>query len=100
MCIDHAQQRMKASRKVARKKVTSGPALPGKLADCSTQDVMAGELFLVGGDSAGGSAKQARGRGTHAIMPLRGQIPNTPEVHSHHILSTQHMHGIARGLGV
>src|SRR5690606_30914252 len=74
MCINHAQARMKASKKVARKKVTQGPALPGKLADCSTQDVLAGELFLVEGDSAGGSAKQARDREFQAIMPLRGKI--------------------------
>jgi topoisomerase-4 subunit B len=100
LCISNAQSRMKASKKVARKKITSGPALPGKLADCSTQDVMAGELFLVEGDSAGGSAKQARDRETQAIMPLRGKILNTWEIDSNEILASQEVHDIAVAIGV
>ena len=100
MCINNAQRRMKASKKVVRKKITSGPALPGKLADCSTQDVLAGELFLVEGDSAGGSAKQARDRETQAIMPLRGKILNTWEVDSGEILASQEVHDIAVAVGV
>jgi topoisomerase-4 subunit B len=100
LCINNAQSRLKASKKVERKKITSGPALPGKLADCSTQDVMAGELFLVEGDSAGGSAKQARDRETQAIMPLRGKILNTWEVDSNEILGSQEVHDIAVALGV
>ena len=100
LCISHAQRRLKASKRVARKKVTSGPALPGKLADCSTEDVMAGELFLVEGDSAGGSAKQARDREFQAIMPLRGKILNTWEVDSAEILGSQAVHDIAIALGV
>jgi len=100
MCIDNAQQRLKASKLVVRKKITQGPALPGKLADCSTSEVMAGELFLVEGDSAGGSAKQARDRETQAIMPLRGKILNTWEVESGEILASQEVHDIATAIGV
>jgi topoisomerase-4 subunit B len=100
MCISNAQQRLKASKLVVRKKVTQGPALPGKLADCSVQDVFAGELFLVEGDSAGGSAKQARNRETQAIMPLRGKILNTWEVGSNEILASQEVHDIATAVGV
>lgn len=100
LCISNAQVRLKASKQVARKKVTSGPALPGKLADCSTQDVMSGELFLVEGDSAGGSAKQARDREFQAILPLRGKILNTWEVDSSEILASQTVHDIAIALGV
>ncbi len=100
LCISNAQSRLKDSKKVARKKVTSGPALPGKLADCSTEDAMAGELFLVEGDSAGGSAKQARDREFQAIMPLRGKILNTWEVDSSEILGSQTVHDIAIALGI
>lgn len=100
MCIQNAQSRLKASKKVVRKKITQGPALPGKLADCATQDAMTGELFLVEGDSAGGSAKQARDRVTQAIMPLRGKILNTWEVDSSEILASQEVHDIAVAIGV
>lgn len=100
LCINNAQKRLKASKKIARKKVTSGPALPGKLADCSGSDIMNAELFLVEGDSAGGSAKQARDREYQAIMPLRGKILNTWEVDSNQILASQEVHDIAVALGV
>ncbi|WP_097458549.1 DNA topoisomerase IV subunit B [Mangrovitalea sediminis] len=98
--INNAQRRLRASRKVARKKVTSGPALPGKLADCTGADASRGELFLVEGDSAGGSAKQARDREFQAIMPLRGKILNTWEVDSGEILASQEVHDIAVAIGV
>ncbi|MDA7773678.1 DNA topoisomerase IV subunit B [Pseudomonadales bacterium] len=100
LAINNAQARLRAGKKVARKKVTSGPALPGKLADCSCQDAMQGELFLVEGDSAGGSAKQARDRETQAIMPLRGKILNTWEVDSSEILASQEVHDISVALGI
>ena len=100
LCISNAQKRMRASKKVVRKKVTSGPALPGKLADCSGVDAMRSELFLVEGDSAGGSAKQARDREYQAIMPLRGKILNTWEVDSSEILASQEVHDIAVAVGV
>ncbi|MCM2680395.1 DNA topoisomerase IV subunit B [Echinimonas agarilytica] len=100
MCINNAQRRMRSRAKVTRKKVTSGPALPGKLTDCSSDDPMRGELFLVEGDSAGGSAKQARDREFQAIMPLRGKILNTWEVESEQILASQEVHDIAVALGI
>ncbi len=100
LAITSAQARLRAGKKVARKKLTSGPALPGKLADCSCSDAMMGELFLVEGDSAGGSAKQARNRETQAIMPLRGKILNTWEVDSSEILSSQEVHDISVALGI
>ncbi|WP_461537592.1 DNA topoisomerase IV subunit B [Spongorhabdus nitratireducens] len=100
MCISHAQSRMRKAKKVARKKVTQGPALPGKLADCASQDVTRTELFLVEGDSAGGSAKQARDREFQAIMPLRGKILNTWEVDSAEVLGSQEIHDISVALGV
>ncbi|MGA8262427.1 MAG: DNA topoisomerase IV subunit B [Arenicellales bacterium] len=98
--IDTAQARMRAGKRVERKKVTTGPALPGKLADCSGQDFDRTELFLVEGDSAGGSAKQARDREYQAIMPLRGKILNTWEVDSGEVLASQEVHDIAVALGV
>ncbi len=100
LAISNAHKRMRSRKKVARKKVTSGPALPGKLSDCSGQDIMAGELFLVEGDSAGGSAKQARDKEFQAIMPLRGKILNTWEVDSGEILGSQEVHDISVALGL
>lgn len=100
LAISKAQERLRAGKKVARKKVTTGPALPGKLADCACQDAMEGELFLVEGDSAGGSAKQARDRQIQAIMPLRGKILNTWEVDSAEILASQEVHDISVALGI
>ncbi|TLM77292.1 DNA topoisomerase IV subunit B [Microbulbifer harenosus] len=100
LCISNAQKRLRSAKKVARKKVTQGPALPGKLADCSSGDASRSELFLVEGDSAGGSAKQARDREFQAIMPLRGKILNTWEVDSNEILASQEVHDIAVALGV
>ncbi|MCG8015959.1 MAG: DNA topoisomerase IV subunit B [Candidatus Thiodiazotropha sp. 'RUGA'] len=100
LAINSAQSRMRAGRKVARKKVTQGPALPGKLADCSAVDPTRSELFLVEGDSAGGSAKQARDREYQAIMPLRGKILNTWEVDPADVLASQEVHDISVAIGV
>ena len=100
MAISSAQRRLRAAKKVARKKLVSGPALPGKLADCSSQDLNLTELFLVEGDSAGGSAKQAREREYQAILPLRGKILNTWEVSPEQVLASQEVHDIAVALGI
>ena len=100
LVIAQAQSRLRQAKKVVRKKITQGPALPGKLADCSSQDSMRGELFLVEGDSAGGSAKQARDREFQAILPLRGKILNTWEVDSEQILASQEVHDIAVAMGI
>ena len=100
LAISHAQKRLRASKQVARKKITQGPALPGKLADCSASDLERTELFLVEGDSAGGSAKQARDRVFQAIMPLRGKILNTWEIAAEDVLSSQEVHDIAVAIGV
>jgi topoisomerase IV subunit B len=100
LAIDNALKRQKARKKVARRKVTSGPALPGKLADCSSTDLDETELFLVEGDSAGGSAKQARNREYQAIMPLRGKILNTWETDPDQVLRSQEVHDLAIAIGV
>lgn len=98
--IENAEKRLRAGKMIARKKITQGPALPGKLADCSLQDLSRCELFLVEGDSAGGSAKQARDRQFQAVMPLRGKILNTWEVDSAEVLASQEVHDIAVAIGM
>ena len=98
--IANAQKRLRLARKIVRRKVSGGPSLPGKLADCASQDPTQSELFLVEGDSAGGSAKQARNRDTQAIMPLRGKILNTWEVDPGQVMASQEVHDIALAIGV
>jgi topoisomerase-4 subunit B len=100
LAIENAQSRLRAGKKVVRKKVAAGPALPGKLADCTSTDTERSELFLVEGDSAGGSAKQARDRIYQAIMPLRGKILNTWEVDPAEVLASQEVHDISIAIGV
>ena len=98
--IANAQERAKAAQRVVRKRIAGGPALPGKLADCASQDPRRSELFLVEGDSAGGSAKQARDKDFQAIMPLRGKILNTWELEPGEIGSSEEVHNISVALGV
>jgi topoisomerase-4 subunit B len=98
--IANAQERAKAAQKVVRKRLTAGPALPGKLADCTSQDPRRSELFLVEGDSAGGSAKQAREKEFQAIMPLRGKILNTWELDAGEIAGSAEVHDISVALGI
>lgn len=100
LVIEKAGKRLKAAKKVERKKITSGPALPGKLADCVGLERENSELFIVEGDSAGGSAKQARDKNFQAIMPIRGKILNTWEVTSDEVLASQEVHDIAIAIGV
>ncbi len=100
LAIDSALKRQKSRKQVARRKVTTGPALPGKLADCASTDLEETELFLVEGDSAGGSAKQARNREYQAIMPLRGKILNTWETEPGQVLRSQEVHDLAIAIGV
>jgi topoisomerase-4 subunit B len=98
--IANAQERMKAAQRVTRKRAVNGPALPGKLADCTSQDPARSELFLVEGDSAGGSAKQARDKDFQAIMPLRGKILNTWELEAGQVGASEEVHNISVALGV
>jgi topoisomerase IV subunit B len=99
LAIDRASARLKTEKQVVRKKITQGPALPGKLADCISQDLSRTELFLVEGDSAGGSAKQARDKDFQAILPLRGKILNTWEVESSGVLASNEVHDLAVAIG-
>ena len=99
IAIDRASARLKAEKQIVRKKITQGPALPGKLADCASSDLSRTELFLVEGDSAGGSAKQARDKDFQAILPLRGKILNTWEVESGSVLASQEVHDLAVAIG-
>ncbi|HEY6482570.1 MAG TPA: DNA topoisomerase IV subunit B [Steroidobacteraceae bacterium] len=98
--ISNAQERLKAAQRIVRKRISGGPALPGKLADCASQEPKRSELFLVEGDSAGGSAKQAREKDFQAIMPLRGKILNTWELDSGAIAASEEVHNISIALGV
>ena len=100
LAINSAQARLKAAQKIIRKRVVAGPQLPGKLADCTSQEPRRTELFLVEGDSAGGSAKQARDREIQAVMPLRGKILNTWEVDAGGVLASQEVHDISVAIGV
>ena len=100
MAIERAQKRLRQAKQVARKRVHQGPALPGKLADCLQQDLAQAELFLVEGDSAGGSAKQARSKDFQAILPLRGKILNSWEVDSSQVLASQEIHDISIAIGI
>jgi len=99
LAIDRASARLKTEKQITRKKVTQGPALPGKLADCISQDLSRTELFLVEGDSAGGSARQARDKDFQAILPLRGKILNTWEVSSGSVLASEEVHNLAIAMG-
>jgi topoisomerase-4 subunit B len=100
MAIENARKRLKAVKKIVRKKIGGGPTLPGKLADCISQNPVESELFLVEGDSAGGSAKQARDKQTQAVLPLRGKILNTWEVETAAILKSNEIHDIMIAIGV